>query len=106
MFLWRSVVTDRRAGRSTLPKRTALPPFSGHLLAQSFDFSGSRMVGVVDLFQAFLQDVRVNLSGRNVAVTQHELGRAQIGAALEQVRRERVPQQVGSNPAELGRPAV
>src|SRR5439155_15247108 len=55
------------------------------------------MVSVVDLFQAFLQDVRVNLSGRDVAVTQHELDRAQIGAPLEQVRRERVPHQVGRN---------
>ena len=53
------------------------------------------MVSVVDLFQAFLQDVRVNLSGRNVAVTQHELDGAQVGAPFEQVRRERVPHQMG-----------
>src|SRR5918994_4405206 len=39
--------------------------------------------------------VRIELGGREVGVTQHLLNAPQVGAALEQVRRERVAQQVG-----------
>ena len=39
-------------------------------------------------------DVRVDLRGRYVAVTEHLLQDAQVGAPFEQMRREAVPQLV------------
>src|ERR1043166_7070465 len=52
------------------------------------------MKSIVDLAQTRLQDVRVNLRRRQVRVPEHCLNGAQIGAALEQMRRKRVPQHV------------
>ena len=46
-------------------------------------------------------DVRVSLSRREVRVTEHLLDRAQVGPSLQQVRRERVAQQVGMDAARL-----
>ena len=52
------------------------------------------MILLVDLPQVLPVDVRVDLRRRNVGVAEHFLHRAEVGAALEQVRRERVPQRV------------
>ena len=41
------------------------------------------MVSVVDLFQAFLQDVRVNLSRADIRVPEKFLNRANIVATFE-----------------------
>src|SRR5437870_3741035 len=41
------------------------------------------------------RQVRVDLGGRDVGVAEHGLDRAQVGAALEQMARERVPEDVG-----------
>ena len=49
---------------------------------------------VVDRAQARLQHVRVNLRRRQIGVAQHHLDGPEIGAAFEQMRRERVPQHV------------
>ena len=52
------------------------------------------MVSLIDLLQPFLQNVRIDLSCRDITVTQHQLNRAQVSSTFEQVRGERVPQQV------------
>ena len=49
---------------------------------------------IVDAAHALLEDVRVDLRRGQIGVTEHHLNGAQIGAALEQMRRERVPQHV------------
>ena len=64
----------------------------------------------VDLAPAPVGDVRVELGRAQVGVAEHLLDAAQVGAALEQMRRERVPQQVrvdapGLEPGGLGEPA-
>lgn len=43
-------------------------------------------------------DVRVNLRGRDVGVTEHFLNGAQIGAVLQQMRGETMTQRVRRNP--------
>ena len=43
-------------------------------------------------------DVRVNLRGRDVAVTEHFLDSTQIGAVLQQMRGETMTQSVRRNP--------
>ena len=52
------------------------------------------MKPVVDRAQPRLEHVRVDLRRRQVGVAEHHLNGAQVGAALEQVRRERMPQHV------------
>ena len=52
------------------------------------------MGAVVDAAEALRVDVAVDLRRRERAVAEELLDRAQVGAALEQVRRERVPQAV------------
>jgi hypothetical protein len=42
----------------------------------------------VDLPQVFAIDMRVDLRRRDICVTQHLLHGTQVGAALEEVRRE------------------
>src|ERR1700722_20141311 len=42
----------------------------------------------------------VNLRGRDVAVTEHLLNGAQVGATLKQMRREAVPQRMRADPCE------
>src|SRR6476469_9524383 len=49
---------------------------------------------VVDPAQALAVDVGVDLGRRQRAVTEQLLDRAEVGAALEQVRGERVPEPV------------
>src|SRR5436305_9724155 len=56
--------------------------------------SGPRVEAVIHGLEARLQHVRVNLRGRQIGVAEHHLDRAQVGAALEQMRREGVPQGV------------
>ena len=60
---------------------------------------------VVDLAQALGVDVAVHLRGRERGVAEQLLDRAQVGAALEQMRRERVPEpmRVRDEPAERRR---
>src|SRR5439155_10417662 len=53
--------------------------------------SGTRMRAVVDTAQPLAVDVAVHLGRRQRRMTEQLLDRAQVGAALEQVRRERVP---------------
>src|SRR5512138_825252 len=60
--------------------------------------SGSRMKLPVYLPQVLPLDVRIDLRRCDVRVTEHFLHCGQVGTALEQVRRERVPQRVWRNP--------
>ena len=52
------------------------------------------MKSVVDRPQARLEHVRINLRRRQVGVAQHHLDGAQVGTAIEQMRRKRMPQHV------------
>src|SRR5215210_6649341 len=52
------------------------------------------MGAVVDAAQALAVDVAVHLRRRERAVAEQLLDRTQVGAALEEVRRERVPEPV------------
>src|SRR5579863_9132677 len=54
----------------------------------------------INLAQMTAREVGVNLRGRNVAMAEHLLHRAQIGAALEQMRRKAMAQRVWANPSE------
>ena len=55
-------------------------------------------MGLIYLLQPFLQHVRVNLGRGDITVTQHELNRSQIRAALQKVRGKRMPDQMRSKP--------
>ena len=48
----------------------------------------------VQLLQPLARDVRVDLRGRDVGMAEQQLHDAQIGAVVEEVRRERVAQHV------------
>src|SRR6202030_985496 len=50
--------------------------------------SRARMKRAMHLAQVALREMSVNLRGRDIAVTEHLLHGAQVGAALEQMRRE------------------
>src|SRR5262245_5208920 len=54
---------------------------------------------IVDRSQPGFEHVRVDLGRRQIAVAEHHLDSAQIGAALQQMRREGVPQDVGTQRA-------
>ena len=54
-----------------------------------------RVSAEVDLASPAIRDVRVALGRAEVGVAEHLLDAAEVGAALEEVRRERVAQQVG-----------
>src|SRR2546430_14577376 len=56
-----------------------------------------RMKLVIDLLQPRSRNVGVDLRRRDVRVAEHHLDGAQIGAVLEQMRGERMPQHVGRN---------
>src|SRR5260370_7727435 len=49
---------------------------------------------LVNLLQPLLDDVSVNLSGRNICMPEHELNGPEVRSALEQVRGKTVPQHV------------
>ncbi len=53
------------------------------------------MGSVIDLAESAGVDVAVRLRRRERAVAEELLDHAQVGAALEEMRRERVPQPVG-----------
>jgi hypothetical protein len=44
--------------------------------------------------QALLIDMRVNLRGRDIGVTEQLLDDAEVGAVAEQMRREAMPQEM------------
>ena len=48
----------------------------------------------MDLFETTAFDVCVNLRRRDIGMTEHCLDRAQVGPALEQMRRKGMPQHV------------
>ncbi len=52
------------------------------------------MMHRVDLLQPLARDVRVNLRGRDVRMAEQQLHDAQVGAVVQQVRRERVAQRM------------
>src|SRR5688500_14336140 len=52
------------------------------------------MVLVVDLLEARACDVGVDLGRRDIRVAEHHLDRAEVRAMLEQVRGERMPEDV------------
>src|SRR5512137_1522676 len=52
---------------------------------------------VVDAAKPVPADVGVDLRRRDLAVAEHELDRAQVRPPLEQVRRERMPEDVGAD---------
>src|SRR5436309_2887424 len=56
--------------------------------------SGARVRALVTAPQPLDRDVRVDLGRRQAGVAQHLLDAAQVGTALEQVRRRAVPQAV------------
>ena len=64
----------------------------GRPLGLPFLFAG--MEAVVHLAQSLTGDVRVHLSGADTGMTEKFLNHAQVGAVLEQVRGETVPQHV------------
>jgi hypothetical protein len=55
----------------------------------------------VGLAPAPVGDVCVHLGGREIGVAEHLLDRAEVGAALEQMRCERVAQEVRVDPSGL-----
>src|SRR5882757_4749623 len=59
---------------------------------------GARMKGAMHLAQMAFREMRVDLCRRDVAVTEHLLHRAKIGAALKQMRREAMPQCMRAHP--------
>ena len=67
--------------------------------------SGTRVEAIVDRPQPRLEHVRVDLRRRQIGVAEHHLDRAQIGAAFEQMRRERMAQDVRAERAAAGRRA-
>src|SRR4051794_10951791 len=60
-----------------------------------------RVGAEVELASPAVADVCVKLRGRQIGVPQHLLDAPQIGATLEQMRRERVPEQVRVDAARL-----
>src|SRR5713226_8709103 len=59
---------------------------------------GPRVELVVNAPQTGARNLRVDLRGGDVRVPEHHLEGPQIGAVLEQVRRERVAQTMGCQP--------
>ena len=65
------------------------------------------MGGVVDLFHAVGRQVRVDLGGAEALVAEQFLDAAQVGAVVEQVRREAVTQRVRADSrVEAGRDQI
>src|SRR5918994_850739 len=54
----------------------------------------ARVETIVNRAEPGLEHVRVNLRRRQIRMAEHDLDRAEIRAALEQVRGERVPEDV------------
>src|SRR5208283_3057010 len=60
--------------------------------------AGTRMKSAMDLAQVALRQMSIYLRGRNIAVAEHLLHRAQIGAAFQQMGCEAVPQRMRTDP--------
>src|SRR5260370_8193822 len=56
----------------------------------------TRVMRFINLLQPLLDDMGINLCGRNIRVAQHELDGTQVRAALEQMSGKTVPQHVWS----------
>ena len=69
-------------------------------------FLRPRVKAIVELAQALLMNVGIDLSGRNVGVAEHHLNRAKICAVLQKMGREAMPQHVGRNLANADSLAV
>lgn len=54
----------------------------------------ARMMLRVNVLEAFAGDMRINLRGRNVAVSKEHLHHAKVRAVVQQMRGERVSQRV------------
>ena len=52
------------------------------------------MMALMQLLQSFARHMRVNGRRRDVRMAEQQLNDAQIGAVIEEMRRERVPQRV------------
>src|SRR6478736_3416393 len=87
----RGLTGTRGTAKSTRRARVGQMPVSAPLRA--------RMEAVVDLAESRFENVRVDLRRREIGVAEHRLNRAEIGATLEQMRRERMPQYVRTEAA-------
>ena len=56
--------------------------------------SPTRVMGLVQLLQAFARDVSIDGGGGDVGVPQQQLHHPKIGAVIEKMRRKGVPQHV------------
>ena len=77
--------------------------------ASELSTAGVRMGREVRLAAAFVRDVRVELGRGEIGMPEHLLDAAEVGAALEQMRRERVAEEMrvhapGLEPGPLGEP--
>src|SRR5690348_18183814 len=90
---------DSKAWRTSVMLTTPLPPtFTARRSAMwgltGLFVSGARMCLAIHVEQLRGVHVRVPLRRRELHVSKQLLDRAKVGAALEQVRCERVPQRV------------
>src|SRR5213080_4803551 len=76
------------------PPRTTQARSSRRRIAASLSVARAGMRREVDVLQALRGEVRVDLRRGDVGVAEHLLDGAQVAAACEQVRRERVAQRV------------
>ena len=72
----------------------ASPAPSARFLGSRTAASGARVCLMINIEQPLLRDVGVDLGGRQITVAEKLLHTAKIGAAIEQVRGETVPQRV------------
>ena len=61
-----------------------------------------RMRAVIDLDHLFHRDLRVDLRRREPRVAEEFLNVAQVGAAVQQMRRERMPERVRRDVVNIG----
>src|SRR3954469_16430147 len=74
---------------------SGLVPQPARMASSASGLRGSaRMRPKVHLFQALAREVRVQLSGRDVRVSEHLLNRTQVATARQEMRRKRVAQRV------------
>ena len=104
-----STASDRasrraRSGRGGTPRRSAARSRAAET-ARNASTSGSRVRSVIHLAEPSSVHVAVRLRGRQRAVAEQLLDHAQVCAALEQVRGERVaqPVRVGEEPPDRAR---
>src|SRR5271168_4251942 len=96
-----AMIANMIGGATT--QMVAMVPFRSPKLIRTFRqvrAGRARMKRAMDLAQVALGQVRVDLRGRDIAVAEHLLHRAQIGAALEQMRGEAVAQRMRAYPCE------